>query len=60
MGPGLLRGRKQGWQRAEGSSGKGEKLGGQNGSGLFYNKIRSSNLSRTGLWDPQRVPPHAG
>ena len=45
---------------AEGrGKGKGERLGGQNGNGLFYNKIRSSNLSRTGLWDPQRAPPHA-
>lgn len=57
MGPGLLRGQSRG---AKGrGKGEGQRLGDQNGSSLFYNKIRSSNLSRTGLWDPQRTPPHA-
>lgn len=36
---------------------KGERLGAQMGGNLFYNKNRSSNLSRMGLWEPQRAVP---
>lgn len=49
------------WREAglgEGMKGeKGESLRAQMGGNLFYNKNRSSNLSRMGLWEPQRAVP---
>lgn len=31
--------------------------GSRRGGNLFYNKNRSSDLSRTGLWEPHSPPP---
>lgn len=56
MGRSFRGGGKQGGGETKGE-GRGE-VRGPEGSNLFYNKIGSSNLSRTGLWDPQRAPPH--
>lgn len=55
LGAWAVCGGEQGWGRDNG----GRRRGLQKGEGnLFYNKNRSSDLSRTGLWEPHR-PPHA-
>lgn len=53
---GLSRGEEVGWVRGPWERGRG-KAGGPEGGDLLYNKNRSSNLSRKGLWEPQRAFP---
>lgn len=44
-----------GW--GKGTKGRGgEKLAGPGGASILYNKNRSSDLSRTGLWVPRESP----